>query len=358
MSLSEFELIDRYFKSAFSQGPSPGISLGIGDDAAVISPTVGQQGCICTDVLVGDVHFSAAADPSDIAQRALRVNLSDLAAMGARPVCFTLGLTLPGADENWLSGFAAGLLAASSRFDCPLVGGDTTRGPLNIAITVYGEVPDGEALRRSGAREGDSVFVTGHLGKGKTALEVLGLGKTADDGDDRKTGSGSGEFNTGEGNSRQNKRSDLTPDQKNFLHRCFYQPEPRLTFAATARRYVSSAIDVSDGLYADLGHMARASGQAMHVNIRALPFAEPVIALTDLAQRRSAALFGGDDYEICFTAAPADAAVLETIAAESEVAITRIGEVAAGTGVTLFDDGEMLGIEGNHSFDHFRGAEK
>jgi len=345
MSLSEFELIDRYFNSVFSQGLSPGISLGIGDDAAVISPRAGQQGCICTDVLVADVHFPAAADPSDIAQRALRVNLSDLAAMGATPVCFTLGLTLPAADEEWLSHFAAGLLAAASRFDCPLVGGDTTRGPLNIAITVYGEVPAGEALCRSGAREGDSVFVTGSLGNGRTALEALDLGKTGDSIDEKEA-------------IRDMKRSDMTPDHKDFLYQRFYQPEPRLTFAAAARQYINSAIDLSDGLYADLGHLARASGQAIHVDAGALPFAEAVIALTDSAQRQSAALFGGDDYEICFTAAVDSAPALEVIAAESEVVITCIGEVAAGTGVTVLDDGNIVSMEGNHGFDHFRGAEK
>jgi len=345
MSLSEFELIDRYFNSVFSQGLSPGISLGIGDDAAVISPRAGQQGCICTDVLVADVHFPAAADPSDIAQRALRVNLSDLAAMGATPVCFTLGLTLPAADEEWLSHFAAGLLAAASRFDCPLVGGDTTRGPLNIAITVYGEVPAGEALCRSGAREGDSVFVTGSLGNGRTALEALDLGKTGDSIDEKEA-------------IRDMKRSDMTPDHKDFLYQRFYQPEPRLTFAAAARQYINSAIDLSDGLYADLGHLARASGQAIHVDAGALPFAEAVIALTDSAQRQSAALFGGDDYEICFTAAVDSAPALEVIAAESEVVITCIGEVAAGTGVTVLDDGNIVSTEGNHGFDHFRGAEK
>jgi thiamine-monophosphate kinase len=345
MSLSEFELIERYFNSAFSQGLSPGISLGIGDDAAVISPSAGQQGCICTDVLVADVHFPTAADPADIAQRALRVNLSDLAAMGATPVCFTLGLTLPAADENWLSRFAAGLLAASNRFDCPLVGGDTTRGPLNIAITVYGEVPVDEALRRSGAREGDSVFVTGNLGKGRTALEALRLGKGGDNIDEI-------------GATKGIKRSDMTPSQKDFLHQCFYQPEPRLAFAAAARQYINSAIDVSDGLYADLGHLARASGQAMYVDAAALPFAEAVIALTDSVQRQSAALFGGDDYEICFTAAGDSAPALEVIAAESDVVITCIGEVAAGTGVTVLDDGNIVSIEGNHGFEHFGGAEK
>lgn len=348
MPLSEFELIDRYFESAFSQGPgsgpSPRISLGIGDDAAVISPTAGQQGCICTDVLVGDVHFPATADPADIAQRALRVNLSDLAAMGANPVCFTLGLTLPAADETWLSRFAAGLLAASSRFDCPLVGGDTTRGPLNIAITVYGEVPVGEALRRSGARVGDRIFVTGNLGKGRTALEALSLGKTGDN----------TEIDSGE-DIGASKISNMTPDHKDFLYQCFYQPEPRLTFAAAARRYISSAIDLSDGLYADLGHLARASGQAMHIDAGALPFAEAVIALTDSVQRRGAALFGGDDYEICFTAAADSAAELEAIATESEVAITCIGEVAAGTGMTVLDDGHIVSMEGMNGFDHFRG---
>ena len=348
MSLSEFELIDRYFNSVFSQGLSPGISLGIGDDAAVISPRAGQQGCICTDVLVADVHFPAAADPSDIAQRALRVNLSDLAAMGATPVCFTLGLTLPAADEEWLSHFAAGLLAAASRFDCPLVGGDTTRGPLNIAITVYGEVPVGEALRRSGAREGDSVFVTGNLGKGRIALEALGLGKTGENIDGIEAIKGFKDI----------KISDMAPIHKDFLYRCFYQPEPRLTFAAAARQYINSAIDLSDGLYADLGHLARASGQAMHVDAGALPFAEAVVALTDSAQRQSAALFGGDDYEICFTAAVDSAPALEVIAAESEVVITCIGEVAAGTGVTVLDDGNIVSTEVNHGFDHFRGAEK
>ena len=337
MSLSEFELIERYFKSAFSQSLKSSISVGIGDDAALFFPTPGQQGCICTDVLVSDVHFPANADSFDIAQRALRVNLSDLAAMGARPVCFTLGLTLPHADEDWISRFGGGLFSAASAFDCPLVGGDTTRGPLNISITVYGEVPAGEALQRAGAQAGDNLYVTGQLGKGKTALNALGFDSSTDD--------------------SQSKESDMTPEQISHLYNCFYRPEPRLAFAAASRRLISSAIDISDGLYADSGHLARASGLALQINAHELPFDGIVTELTDPAQRVDAALFGGDDYELAFTAAPGVEASLFRIASELDLAITCIGSVSAGTGVTVQDEQGIVKLDGRHSFDHFKGSE-
>ena len=343
MSLSEFELIDRFFKSRMTGDLHPAVSLGIGDDAAIMHGRPGQSLCVCTDVLVNGVHFPAGADPAEIGQRALRVNLSDLAAMGARPVCFTLGLTLPSADVRWLSGFSSGLFGAAEQFGCSLMGGDTTRGPLSISITAIGEVPSGQAVSRSGAKPGDVLYVTGCLGDGQVALHQL-------------------DFEAAESTvhkpvlaevGHQSVRRDLTPEDHAYLYRRFFRPEPRLAFADLSRNLMSSAIDVSDGLHADAGHLARASAVELRINLDQLPFSRSVLGLTSEAERVNAALYGGDDYELCFTAETACRDRIGEIAASAGLRVTEIGEVRHGNGVSLFDRGVAATADHQRGFDHF-----
>ena len=343
MSLSEFELIDRFFKSRMAGDLHPAVRLGIGDDAAIMYGRAGQPLCVCTDVLVSGVHFPAGAVPAEIGQRALRVNLSDLAAMGALPVCFTLGLTLPSADEQWLSGFSSGLLGAAEQFGCSLVGGDTTRGPLSISITAIGEVPSGKPVRRSGAKPGDVLYVTGCLGDGQVALHHL-------------------DFDAAESTAHQSAlavaghksaRKDLTPEDNAYLHRRFFRPEPRLAFADLARNLMSSAIDVSDGLHADASHLAKTSAVRLCINLDQLPFSQSVLRLTSEAERVNAALYGGDDYELCFTAETACRSQIDAVAASAGLRVTAIGEVKHGSGVSLFDRGVAAPANHQRGFDHF-----
>ena len=347
MSLSEFELIDRFFKSRMAGDLHPAVRLGIGDDAAIMYGRAGQPLCVCTDVLVSGVHFPAGAVPAEIGQRALRVNLSDLAAMGARPVCFTLGLTLPSADEQWLSGFSLGLLGAAEQFGCSLVGGDTTRGPLSISITAIGEVASGAPVRRSGAKPGDLLYVTGCLGDGQVALHHLGFDAT------ESTAHKSALALAG----HKSARKDLTPEDNAYLHRRFFRPEPRLAFADLARNLMSSAIDVSDGLHADAEHLAKTSAVRLRINLDQLPFSQSVLRLTSEAERVNAALYGGDDYELCFTAETAYRGQIDAVAASAGLRVTAIGEVEYGSGISLFDQGVAVTANHQRGFDHFARVE-
>mgnify|MGYP002848703844 CR=1 FL=1 len=347
MSLSEFELIDRFFKSRMTGDLHSAVRLGIGDDAAIMNGRAGQPMCVCTDVLVSGVHFPARAVPAEIGQRALRVNLSDLAAMGARPVCFTLGLTLPSADEQWLSEFSSGLLGAAEQFGCSLVGGDTTRGPLSISITAIGEVPSGEPVRRSGAKPGDVLYVTGCLGDGQVALHHLDFDAA------ESTAHQSALAVAGHKSARKN----LTPEDNAYLHRRFFRPEPRLAFADLARNLMSSAIDVSDGLHADAGHLAKTSAVKLRINLDQLPFSKSVLRLTSEAERVNAALYGGDDYELCFTAETAYRGQIDAVAASAGLRVTEIGEVEYGSGIGLFDRGVAAPANHQRGFDHFSRVE-
>ena len=270
MSVGEFDLIAKYFAR-----PVRRAVLGGGDDCALLQPTPGMQWAVSTDALVEGRHFLSTVPPDALGHKALAVNLSDLAACGATPVAFTLSLTLPRVDEAFLAGFAHGLYALADAHGIELVGGDTTAGPLNIGITVMGEVPPGQALRRGGAKPGDELWVSGRLGDARLALEAF-RGQAA-------------------------LRGEAFEDVRRALER----PQPRVALGVALRGVASAAIDHSDGLVGDLGHILRASAVGATLRLADIPHGPHVAACTE-AQRRTCLLAGGDDYELLF-AAPAAA---------------------------------------------------
>lgn len=319
MAVGEFDLIQRYFDRSTHE---KGVELGIGDDCALLSVPEGQQLAVSMDTLVADVHFPAGADPELIAERALRVNLSDLAAMGATPLWFTLGLTLPSSDADWLESFSRGLFAAANEFDCSLVGGDTTRGPLSITLQVHGSVDAGLALRRSGAGIGDLVCVTGCLGDGAAALALIQDRLRAED------------------------------DTCDYLLERFYRPRPQLAEGQLLLGLASAALDISDGLVADLGHICQRSGVGAVIDIERLPLSAAVTANVEHGQATSWALAGGDDYQLCFTVPQAKRSALQSLIDSNQLQVSVIGEVVEGSAVICRDNGVEVNISAT-GYNHF-----
>jgi thiamine-monophosphate kinase len=338
-ALGEFELIARYFERP--GGPRRAL-LGIGDDCALLPPL--DCLAVSTDMLVAGRHFFADVDPNALGHKTLAVNLSDLAAMGASPVAFTLALALPEVDEPWLRAFADGLFALADVHDCELVGGDTTRGPLNLCVTVFGEVPRELALRRDGARAGDDVWVSGELGAAAWAVAVRAGGAEQAGG-------------TAEAGGSRGVASPALLRARARLDR----PQPRVALGLVLRGLASAAIDLSDGLCGDLQHVLDRSGAARGESLGAeidWP-AVPVDAALDglpAARRVALSLAGGDDYELLFCAAPARREALAAAAGALGLRITRIGRIEAGAGLRVRDaDGRTVPIDAR-SFDHFRTA--
>lgn len=333
--MGEFDLIRRYFAQPAAQlwggvAASPSLVLGIGDDCALLAPEPGQQLAISSDMLVQDRHFFADVDPCTLGHKALAVNLSDLAAMGAAPLGFTLALALPHADEAWLAAFSRGLLALAQQHHCPLVGGDTTRGPLNLCITVFGQVPVGQALRRSGAQPGDDIYLSGTVGDARLALEAL-LGHIT-----------------------------LPADVLQRTRQRLECPAPRLALGQALRGIATAAADVSDGLLGDLGHILTASGVGAELYPETLLQSAAVsdaVRQQPLELAWTCALAGGDDYELVFTAPPTARAAVQVATERAHTAATRIGRVAAGRGVLLLGaDGHALPSDQMpvlRGFDHF-----
>lgn len=321
MALNEFDLIRRFFASSALNFASEHVVLGPGDDAAILAVPAGYQLVMSIDTLNESVHFPRAADPCLLAQRCLLVNLSDLAAMGATPLAFTLAISLPESDEAWLSAFSQGLAQVAQAWQCPLIGGDTTRGPLAITIQVHGLVPAGQALLRSGARPGDAVYVTGELGDAGAALWWL-LGDT------------------------RLVRSALGPDAEQVLQQAFYQPDARIHAGMALRGLASAALDISDGLVSDLQHILDAS---MHetplqavLDVQAVPMSSVFCACVPRAEQLRLALSAGDDYELCVCIAPQHEASAVRRMADLGVRFTRIGELKPGHGVVLrWPDGHL-----------------
>ncbi len=323
--MGEFDLIERFFTRAARRA-----ALGVGDDCALLQPAPGMQIAISSDMLVQGRHFLADVEPARLGHKALAVNLSDLAACGARPLAFTLALALPRVDEDWLAGFSRGLFALADEQACELVGGDTTQGPLNICITVFGEVPvaDGrsQALLRSGARAGDDVYLSGTVGDARFALDML---------------------------------QGCCPVQPQRLERLrlrLEQPTPRVALGLALRGVASAAIDVSDGLLGDLEHVLKASAVGARIDTRWVM--ESTATSEDLKscaakQALFYALSGGDDYELLFTAPASASAAVQAAAQASATQVTRIGCIEEALGLRLFDgDGKLLS-DRFPSFDHF-----
>ncbi|MGV3655083.1 MAG: thiamine-phosphate kinase [Noviherbaspirillum sp.] len=319
--LSEFGLISRYFNRALP--PDPRLVLGIGDDCALLAPAAGMQLAVSSDMLVEGRHFFPQADPARLGHKSLAVNLSDLAAMGAKPLGFTLALSLPQADEAWLQAFSDGLFRLAEEHECFLVGGDTTRGPLNICITVFGEVPAGQALRRDAARADDDIWVSGGLGDARLALAGL--------------------------------RQEILIDSAT-IEACqgrLHEPAPRVALGCALRGIAHAAIDISDGLVGDLGHILERSGKGAVLDADAVP-AGPALEAQPPELRRRFALAGGDDYELCFTAPRSRRGAVRAAGQAAGVPVTRIGHVTSGPGLRLVDGAGAPLDPAPDAFDHFR----
>jgi len=327
--MGEFDLIARYFTR-----PTARAVLGVGDDCALLQPAPGTQLAISSDMLVEGRHFFADVDPAALGHKALAVNLSDLAACGAKPLAFTLALALPRIDEAWLAGFSRGLLHLADAHGCELVGGDTTQGPLNICITVFGEVPvvggKSQALLRSGAKAGDDIYVSGTLGDARLALEAR-RGAIA-----------------------------LPPALFEHVRGRLERPSPRVALGQALRGVASAAIDVSDGLLGDLQHVLRASrvgatiDTSLSVNlIAACTHPDWATSIISLEKRLEYILAGGDDYELAFTAPVSARAAVQTAAQLADTPATRIGCIETTPGLRLVD-AQGTALPGTYTaFDHF-----
>ena len=318
---SEFDLIARYFTR-----PTPSARLGVGDDAALIAPRAGFELAVSADMLVAGTHFLADVDPVLLGHKALAVNLSDLAAMGARPRWALLSLALPEADEAWLASFSQGFLVLAAEHGVDLIGGDTTRGPLNLSVTIMGEVEADQALRRDAAQVGDEIWVSGELGAAALGLQYL-LGE------------------------RQ-----LAPAEAAACLARLHRPVPRVALGCCLIGLAHACIDISDGLVADLGHILERSHVGAEIRLADMPLAAAVAGRLSEPRTLRAALAGGDDYELCFTAPAMRADAIRAAAAEAGVPVARVGRITAEAGLQLFDaEGRAMPLHAS-GFDHFAGC--
>jgi len=307
--VDEFELIQRYF---VRKDDAPGVVTDIGDDGAVLRPEPGQDLISVIDTLVAGVHFPSDIDAADLGYRVVAVNLSDIAAMGGRPRWMTLALTMPDAHEAWIAAFARGLHDAAAEHDVSLVGGDTTRGEeVVVSVQITGDVGEGEAIQRSGARIGDTIFVTGTVGDAAAGLELLSAGK-----------------------------------HDEYLAGRFLRPSARVGFGRALVGVATAAIDVSDGLFGDLQKLLAASGVGGEINLETLPISDALSSSFEKAAQRSFALSGGDDYELCFTAAG------DTLPGLNNLRVTAIGTVTAGDKLICRESGSIVEYD-DSGYRHF-----
>ncbi|MBS0358123.1 MAG: thiamine-phosphate kinase [Proteobacteria bacterium] len=319
MPIHEFDIIKKYFKAQATARKD--IITGIGDDAAVVSVPPNHQLVISTDTLVSGIHFFSNTDPEDIAYKSLAVNLSDMAAMAATPAWVTLSLTLPEANEHWLQHFAESFFELAQAHHVALIGGDLSSGPLSVTIGIYGFVPTNTALKRSGAKPGDLIYVTGNLGAAAFAVQMLQQG-----------------FNV-----------PLTP---NILQR-LYRPIARVKEGELLRAIASAAIDISDGLLADLNHILEASHCGAKIESSALPIHQELLSRVSLPEARKLALSGGDDYELCFTVSEDNIPALKNLANQLECPITKIGQITSEQGLQIYDEKDQV-IQISHlGYQHF-----
>lgn len=332
MASDEFDIIRRFFNTGDIAFPIPEVGLGIGDDCALLRPAIGTQLAMSMDILQEGVHFLPDADPYLLGKRTLLVNLSDLAAMGARPLCFTLGLCLPAADEDWLGSFSKGLAQVAREHNCPLIGGDLSasspvHGSKTLCVQVHGELPVNAGMRRSGAKIGDLIYVTGSLGDAAAGLQVL----------------------------RKNSNETLSEEHRAALVEAFFVPESRIEAGLLLRSLATSCIDLSDGLASDLVHILRASAVGASIELDALPLSVAVRATHNEAEQRQLAISGGDDYELCFTVGPANEEAMQKALDSIGVPVTRIGNVTEGAQVQWCEFGEPIALEAS-GYKHFHDA--
>lgn len=315
---SEFTLIERYFAR-----PTPSAVLGVGDDAALLAITPGMELAVSTDMLVAGTHFLPDTDPRKLGWKTLAVNLSDLAAMGALPRWATLSIALPAADEAWLAAFADGLFKCADEFGVELVGGDTTRGSLTMSISILGETSPGQVLRRDQARVGDDIWVSGTLGGAALGLAAL------------------------------QHRAQLNEMDTMHCRRALETPQPRVALGLALRGIAHAAIDISDGLLADLGHILERSGLGAEIHFESLPAHPALFPLLDQSWARHCLLAGGDDYELCFTASPSREKEIMAISQKLHLPLHRIGSITSHAGLRLLDgSGNLMSTE-QAGYDHF-----
>lgn len=307
--MNEFELIEHYFNKIGEQNEF--ITIGIGDDCAAMKIPSDKELVFSMDTLVESIHFHSDDAPYQIASRALRVCISDLAAMGAVPLCFTLSLSMPTADSVWLEEFSKGLMDTAVLYDCKLVGGDTVRGPLVITIQVHGTVNLGQALKRSNANIGDLILITGPLGGAAAALKV------------------------------KENNINITADAQQYLESCFYYPQPQIEVGKLFSGVASAAIDISDGLLSDLGHICKASNVGAQIDINKIPISHFIINELSDCNYHDWALYGGDDYQLCITV-PKDFIQVMGQNSPEKYDVSIIGEITAGSEIEIHKGGEKL----------------
>ncbi len=315
---SEFDLISRHFTR-----PAANAVLGVGDDCALVDVTNGMDLTVSTDTMVSGTHFFPDVDPEHLGHKALAVNLSDIAAMGAMPYWAMLALTVPNVDHAWLAAFAKGFFDLATEYNVSLIGGDTTRGPLTLTVTIMGEVPAGAALRRSGAKAGNDVWVSGNVGDAALAV------------------------------AHRHGKLVLTESDYHEAVMRLYEPTPRVALGQALRGMATAAIDISDGLLADLGHICRLSGVGATVELAHIPVSSIGAKHADTDAGRTAIVAGGDDYELCFTAPANSRDSIAELTDVLGVPLTRIGQIKRGKGVSLLGpDGKAVKIDGR-GYDHF-----
>jgi thiamine-monophosphate kinase len=318
--MREFDLIRHFFTEQPVKRKD--VAIGIGDDCAVLTLPEGKSLAVTTDTLVSGVHFPVNTPARAIGHKAIAVNLSDLASMGAEPCWISLALTLPEADHEWLKEFSAGVFELCEYFNIQLIGGDTTQGPLTVSVTAHGLLPVGSGLTRSGARPGDWLYVTGDLGDAALALKHL------------------------QGNLQ------VCDHHLGAVQTKLDYPRPRVLAGQLLRDYASAAIDISDGLLADVGHIAKASGVGVEINLDSIPLSAALSETLPASQAKQLALTGGDDYELAFTVSAEKKVGLETAMAHANMTFTCIGQVNGSDKVSLTSEGEMISID-QAGYEHF-----
>jgi len=318
--VKEFQLIEHYFRDKGQKRRD--VALGIGDDCALVHPADNKSLAISCDTLVENVHFLADIPAHALGYKSLAVNLSDLAAMGAEPAWFTLALTLPNVDQPWLASFSEGLFEIAQYYGIALIGGDTVRGPRSISITINGQLPKGTALTRAGAKVGDWIYVTGTLGDSALGLDILRGTKTVN-----------------------------TEDKQYLINRHYY-PTPRVLAGQALRSLASSAIDLSDGLMSDIGHVLMASKVGAIIDVSLLPLSTSLQASVSREEAISYALTGGEDYELMFTVPECQRGAIDTALIHAGVKFAKLGQICAGDKLKLVDNGQDF-TPTNHSFEHF-----